>query len=47
MAQSGGKASQDHFKNKQKQREIVQKVMYEYNLNKYTSKFSKIIDKFG
>ena len=47
MMSSGGKTSQELFKIKQKQTEIVEKVIYEYNLNKYAKKFAKIIDKFG
>lgn len=44
---SGGEASQNLVKIKQKQIEIVEKVIREYNLNKYANKFAKIISKFG
>ena len=48
MMVSGGKVSHPElFKIKQKQTETIEKVLHEYNLNKYTRKFAKIIDKFG
>ena len=43
----GGKTSADIVKNRAKQIETIEKVIHEFNLNKYTGKFAKIIDKLG